>query len=526
MCRRGILILLGVVLASPVSVLRGQSAQDLQQQGIEALKTGQFAAAEDAFSRLARLHPTAVAFYDLASAEGAEGKFSQAIINFQKSIQLGNDTPNLRYILGLAYLKNNQPDAGIRELKLAVTREPAFTAARYALGLALLDAGQPQEALASLEQVRDPLSKNPWMWTNLARAQFEAADPHAALLTIDEATKALPEEPQLFAALARLCLAHDQAQKARDLLENASELAPADNGLKLLLAHASLEAFEPVETLAVLKNVPPTAGAPGEVAFLQGSALMLSGKPKDAAPLVASAATADPKNIRYLSTYAEIQTMEEDYPGALASLKKAQLVQPNSAALLYEIALVNVRMGRLGDSVAACQEAIKLTSNFDQPYFLLGVIQFGQGDSAAAAEALRKATVMEPDNALYHSALGAALLKTGNLTESKTELDRALALDPGMAPAYLWRAHWFEDQKQLAKAVADLKTFVALDTSYPQAYAELAWLYTAQDQTRNASAAHCKYTQLKAKIKGGAQPPLFLSQLWTTVLRQAHTPAQ
>ncbi|MGH9326935.1 MAG: tetratricopeptide repeat protein [Terriglobia bacterium] len=523
---RWVLILLAVALAGPVSALHGQSARELHKQGIEALNAGQFAVAERAFSRLARLHPSAATFYNLAMAEGGEGKFSQAIAHFQKSIQLGNDTPNVRYILGLAYLKAKQPASGIREFHLALTREPAFTAARYALGLALLDAGQPQEALTSLEQVRSRLSKNPWMWTNLARAQFGVGDTHAALETVEDATKAFPQNPQLFATLANLCLAHNQAQRARQLLENASEMAPADDGLKLLLARASLEAVEPMETLAVLKDVPATAGSPGEVAFLEGSALMLSGKPKQAAPLVASAVSVDPKNIRYLSTYAEIETMEEDYPGALASLKKAQLMQPASPALPYEIALINVRMGRLGDAVAASDEATRLNPKFDQPYFLAGVVQLNQGNSAAAVESLRKAVEIQPEDALYHSALGAALLKSGNLSESEKELDRALALDPGTASAYLVRAHVYEDQKQPAKAVQDLKSFVALDTDYPQAYAELAWLYTTSGQTRKASAAHCKYTQLKAKIKGHSQPPLFLSQLWSSVVRKAHTVSQ
>jgi tetratricopeptide (TPR) repeat protein len=520
-CRWALILL--VVLCVPIPALRGQSVMDLEQQGGKALEAGQFAAAERIFSQLVALHPSAAAYSDLATAEGAEGKFGQAVAHFRKAIELGDDTPRIHYVLGLAYLKENQSASGIRQLELALGRKPGFAVARYALGLALLDAGQPRKALASLQQVRDQFAKNPWMWTNLARAQFVTGDSHHALQTIDDATQALPADPQLLASLARLCLAHQQPQKARELLENACEMAPGDNGLKLLLAQASLQALEPQEALAVLHNVPPNAGAPGEVAFLQGNALMLSQKGKEAASLLAQAVAADPTNIRYLSTSAELQTLQGNYSGALASLRKAQLAQPNSSELLYEIALVYVRMGRYKTAVATCQQAARLAPKFDQPYFLQGVIQFGQGDSAAAVDAFRQAAGIVPDSPLYHAALGAALLKSGKLSESEKELDRALALDPRTVSAYLWRARWFENQKQPAKAIADLQTFVALDANYPQAYEELAWLYSAKGQTTKASAAQCQYHKLLAKSKPSGQTPFFLTQLGTTVIRQAHS---
>ncbi len=525
MCRGSALILL-VTLCGPVLALHAQSVTDLRQRGMKALAAGQFAVAEQLLSRLVAVDPSPAAFSYLATAEGAEGKYGQAVAHFRKSIELGNNTPSMHFVLGLAYLKENQSAPGIRQLEIAVDRKPDFTAARYALGLALLDAGQPRQALVSLLQVRSPLSKNPWMWTNLVRAEFGVGNIDEALKTIDEATKTLPADPDVLASFARLCLAHNQAQKARELLENACELASGNNGLKLLLAQASLQALEPQEALAVLHDVPANSGAPGELAFLRGSALMLSREAKQAAPLLARAVAANPGNIRYLSTSAEVQVLLGDYPRALAILRRAQLTQPNSAELLYELALVYVRMGRDGEAVSACQEAARLSPKLDQPYFLLGVIQLNQGQSTAAADTFRRAAEILPASALYHSALGAALLKAGKLSESRKELDRALALDPRAVSAYLWRARWSEEQKQPTKAIADLETFVALDENYPQAYEELAVLYSEQGQSTKSSAARCQYAKLQAKFKSSGQTPFFLSQLGTTVIRQAHTRGQ
>lgn len=526
MRRRYVLALLAIALLIPIRRLAAQARPELKQEGVEALQAGRFAAAARIFSRLAKTKPSAETYYFLATAEGGEGNFSQAILHFRKSIQLGGDTPDIRYILGLAYLKDHQPDAGIHQLELAVSHKPDFTQARYALGLALLNAKQPRDALSNFEQVRTAFAKNPWMWTNLVRAQFAVDDRKAALATIDSAASTLPENAPMLVALANICLANNQPQKARDLLENANEISPGDNHLKLLLAQASLQAIEPAEIMAVLKDVPDTEGAPGEVAFLKASALMLTRNAKGASPLAVAAVAADPRNIKYLSTYAEIQALQEDYKGALASLNKARLMQPHSPDFPYEMALVYVRMKQYREAIAACEEAARLDPSFDQAYFLEGALHLDAGENGPASEAFHQAATLKPDSALYHAALGASLLKAGNLAESKKELDQAIALDPKTVSAYLWRAQLFERQNQSKQAIADLEVFVALDPNYPAAYLELAQLYSAEGQMVKASFAHCNYQQTMAKIKHPGQTPFFLNQLGSTVFRQAHTQEQ
>lgn len=520
------LVPLAVVLLVQTGNLCAQPGSELRQHGLEALQAGRFAAAERIFSQLAKSNPSARNFYFLALAEGGEGNFGNAIRHFHKSIQLGGDSPRLRYILGLAYLKNHQPALGIDQLKLAVSRKPDFTEARYALGLALMDAKRPKAAVENFELVRAKLAKSPWMWTNLARAQFAAGEAHEALATVDAAASALPENAKMLSELAQLCLAHDRAQRARELLENANEIEPNDNHLKLLLAHASLQSMEPVEIMAVLKDVPDSDGKPGEVAFLKASALMLTRKGKEAEPLAASAIAADPKNIKYLSTYAEIQALNRDYSGALASLRKARLLQPESPDIPYEMALVYVRMKKYSDAEGACAEAARLDPKFDEAYFLDGAVQLETGKNRAATDSFRKASVLEPDSALYRSAVGASLLKSGNLAESEKELNRAIALDPKTAAAYLWRAQLLERQNQLNQAIADLQIFVALDSDYPAAYRELAELYSAEGEKVKASAAQRKYQQKMAEMKNSAQTPFFLTQLGSAVFRRAHTPVQ
>lgn len=512
-----------VILFGLVPVLRGQSVAELRQRGIQAFQSGRFTAAVGIFSELVRQDPSAAAYNYLAAAEGAAGSYRQAITDFSRSIQLGNDTPDLRYDLALAYLKENRPAAGIRELQVALARQPGFTRARYTLGVALLRTNHPREALDELAQVRSRLAGDPEMWTNLVHAQFATGDTAKALETTGAATRALPDDSRLAAALAKLCLTYHRPQRARELLENASEASPQDNGLKLLLAEASLKADEPAETLAVLKNVPANAGAPGLVIFLRGRAFMLGGKTKEAERLISSALASDPRNGAYLSTYAELATSRKNYDAALATLRRAQHLEPRNPEYLYQTAVVYVLMRRYTDAEMACKEATGFDEKFDQAYFLLGAIELDRGAPTLAENAFRRAVVMKPASPLYHSALGAALFGAGRLAESQKAFDHALRLDPKTAAAYYWRAQLFARQREPKRAIQDLEAFVALDPHYADAYQQLAQLYVTEGKGVKASAANANYAALKDK-SSPEQVPFFLTQLGTTRFRQAHNP--
>lgn len=512
------LLILSLITLGSATKLRAQSVHSLERRGAEAFHARQFGTAERIYVSLVRQDPTAANFGYLAAAEAACGDYGQAITHFQKSIKLGNHAPSVHYYLALAYLKDKQLDAGMRELQVTLTIDPGYVAARLAFGIALLDAGRPRAAIMNLEAIEVPLAKNPWMWANLVRAEFRAGDTKSALQTIAEGLGALPDDARLPVALAEICLGQRQPQEARELLENAIEAAPDDPTLRLLLAKASLKAKEPEETLAVLKGLPTSAGEPGQIDFLQGSALLLVGKTQEAQPLITAAVAAAPRNLDYISKYAEIEALDRHYAGAVASLEKARAMRPDSPVFPYQIGVIYTLMHRYHEAVAACRQATRLAPEFGQAYFLLGAIEFDENESQAAEVAFRRAVAINPKSASYHSALGVAVFKAGHVAEATKELDDALKLDPHEASAYFWRANVYTHEKQTAKAKADLETFVTLDDTYPEAYKQLARLYAVEGEAAKASAARAKYLALRKKI-GQASVPFFFSGFGMTRFR-------
>ena len=215
---------------------RGQSrSSDTVASGIQALKGGEFTHAEEIFAELVKLSPSGENIAYLAMAEAGLGNLGQAIVHFQQSIRLGNNSAPVHYNLGIAYLKSGRQQEGIRELRAAITRDQRFVPARYPLGVALLQKGRPREALPYLEQATELLPHEVDVWANLVRTQFEIGDDKAALQTADRAVGAIPNSPRLAVALAGLCLQHGQARRARQSPAGGAGrrvvARPADPGL-------------------------------------------------------------------------------------------------------------------------------------------------------------------------------------------------------------------------------------------------------------------------------------------------------
>ncbi len=188
-------------------------------------------------------------------------------------------------------------------------------------------------------------------------------------------------------------------------------MAPNDNRFKLLLAEVNFEGAEPLEALAVLQDVPASAGAPGQVDFLRGRASLLLGNLEAAKPLLDAAVAADPEKLDYLSSFAEVEALQQNYEGAFAPLNKAHEINPGSAYLSYQIAFIDTLAHRYDQAMESCKEATRLAPNFDEAYFLLGAIQFERKAWLSAEADFEHALSLRPRFASYHAALGATLLK-------------------------------------------------------------------------------------------------------------------
>ncbi len=470
-------------------------------RGVLALESGDFGRAKRILSLVVKQEPTAENLYYLAMAEASSGSVEQAIVHFRQSIRMGNRSAGVHYNLGLAYLKAKRSDAGIRELRRAVVSDSKYLLAEYALGVALVDAGQPADGILHLKGIVESNPHAADAWAQLVRAYFAAGDEAHALEMADRATAQIPEDTRLAITLADLCIRNKQLQKARYLLENASGLKPENAQIKLLLVKASLLAGEPIEALAVLKEVPAQDGQPGELLLLLGQAQALM-KHFDAAEFaLTSAVKAAPGNAKYLVTLAWLNQIQGRYAEALQVLKSAHALAPLMPYISYRMGVSYFFLGRYDEAAAACEHTIQSSSEFDRAFFLLGTVRLAQGQLSAARAALERATRLHPESDLYHRQLGVVECKSGEYEKSRIELDRALSINPKVAETYLWRGKLLGKQGHRQEAIESLEIAITLQPTLRDAYTELADLYSAEGQPDKALTMAAKAEDLTTSDK-------------------------
>jgi tetratricopeptide (TPR) repeat protein len=94
-----------------------------------------------------------------ALALSAQGKFSESIEHFDKAIELGADSPELRNNLGDAYRKSGDTKQAIEQYEIAVRLNPSYMQgyANLAQTLALVD--RSQEALTIADKAMEIAQK-------------------------------------------------------------------------------------------------------------------------------------------------------------------------------------------------------------------------------------------------------------------------------------------------------------------------------------------------------------------------------
>jgi tetratricopeptide (TPR) repeat protein len=122
---------------------------------------------------------------------------------------------------------------------------------------------------------------------------------------------------------------------------------------------------------------------------------------------------------------------------AIAQYREALRINPKNADAHFDLARILQDMpGRLDESIGLYEEALRLRPNDAKAEANLGNALSSAGRKEEAAAHVRRATEIEPDNAMIHLELGVLLLSLpGRNPDGLAEIRETLRLDPGNIPA-------------------------------------------------------------------------------------------
>jgi tetratricopeptide (TPR) repeat protein len=183
--------------------------------------------AETCFRAVIAKNPDSVtAHSNLGSALLKKGSVDEAIVEFQRSLEIDPGYQFGRYNLGAALLEKGEPDQAIPHLRAVLKVNPNHPKAYHTLGNALSKMGAVDEATASYKRALRLQPDFPDAHTNLANLLLENGEVDEALLHYRAVLQLRPNDPRPHYNLAVGFVRKSELDPAISELEAALRIDP------------------------------------------------------------------------------------------------------------------------------------------------------------------------------------------------------------------------------------------------------------------------------------------------------------
>lgn len=298
-----------------------------------------------------------------------------------------------------------------KALRLVLARRPDHAASREQLGLALLADGSLDEAATAFERL----------------------------------IELRPDMPSGYVGLARVRLARNNAEEAEGLLRRAVDVAPNWNAARYYLAVALRALGRPAEAEAEAARGTDTrwmfipdpwyadvtrqaAGREPLMAVARGMRAM--GATDNAIRIYRTLLTVDPRDVPVAQELADLYLRANRPADVVLMLREPLLADPDNLRTNIQLAAGFFGIGRLSDSQAHAEAALKLNPNSAEASYGLGLALAAQGEYDSAIAALHRAVEFGGGDPRYAQAVCELLIHQERWNEADAPCRTALSREP------------------------------------------------------------------------------------------------
>jgi tetratricopeptide (TPR) repeat protein len=413
-------------------------------------------------ARLDRQFQAAVAEYDA-------GRFAQAATALESLVREVPESFEVHELLGLAYSAQSQDSKASAHLEKAVRLKPDSASARMNLAINLVQLGNLQPA----------------------EAEFK---------------KALELEPQNYDAnhnLGELYVRAGKVAAATPYLEQAQRLKPDayDNGYDLALAY--IVAARLGDARLLLQNLLKRKDT-AELHNLLGEVEEKDGKFVAAANEFELAAHLEPSETNLFDWGSEL-LLHRTLDPAITVFQNAVERFPNSPRMAIGLGIAYYSRGNYDDAVKSLLRAADLSPADPRAYpFLSRAYDSSPSQAEDVIARFRRFAEQQPGNGRAQFYYAMSMWKGKRTQDANLDfaqisvlLKRAIALDPGLAEAYLQLGNLYFDQQKYADSVPEYQRALELNADLADAHYRLGQAYVRTGEKERAREQLQAYQKLR-----------------------------
>lgn len=392
----------------------------LQLAGAVELEANSLIQAESYLAKSLQLAPEAALTRRLlTTVYMRSGQSAKALATAQPFVKEADKLDaTLNALLGEVYLQNGDPKKAEEYFGRSVKQDPKNERTRTAVALTQLAGGRAEAGLAELQEISGTESGSTATMA-LISAHLRRSDYDKALKAIDALEKKQPGKPLAHNLRGRTLLAKKDTAGARKSFERSLEIDPTYFASVASLAAMDMAEKKPEDARkrfeAVLAKDPKNGPALLAIAELRARA----GGPKDeVAELVGRAITANPTEKGPRLLLIDFHLRNKDTKLALSTAQSAVATLPDSPELQDALGRALQASGDTNQALAAFNKVAGMQPGSAVPYIRMADAHVAASNKQAAAESLRKALTLQPDNLEVQSRLIALAVDSKNFSDA------------------------------------------------------------------------------------------------------------
>jgi tetratricopeptide (TPR) repeat protein len=510
-------------------------ARSLAAAGVVSLARKDYAQAERLYARARDRDPEDPQIrLGLAAARARQGRVAEAIQELE-ALSPRAHTGAVVSALARYYLDSNRPADAITLLGPMVAQYPRYAQARFLLGLAYLSNGDPDRARVELEALERQLPEDPTVQRYLAgvylkldRASDALArlaplaktferDPEyhvergralAALGRLDEAQRAAetalriaPETLQAYVLLGEIRYQRGDVAGAREMLTRAASGSATFVPARLALGRLLLAQREPQAALREFEAALDAERQSLPAAQMKALTLVHAKRTQDAIDFVEAQTRSEPRARGFHALLGALYMIDRQWSRANAGYLKELEVDPHSVDARLGLASAALAQGREDDAISRLQEVVRVTPGHVPATLLLASLYARNGRADLAVPVLEAAARAAPDRSNVSLLLADLYVKTGRADEAIAVAGRVLQARPALRQARIVRGQAWLAKGDGAAALQEFQEIVRTEPGSAEAHYHLAHAHRALGRTADARAAYREALRLEPKME-------------------------